>query len=175
MAITKKSQILQLHNEGYGSNDIIQKGFTKKYVTQVLKEVTNPTFPIAFTNKPKTDDLNQLISTVEYLQNKYDKLTININISIKVDGYNSVSTENKSPLLNPVTTFRDIGKDALKEKLITFPLKDLVKIAKTYTPDLSGKIYRKKDMALIIDYIVERATNLSKMGQVFRNVCKQEE
>lgn len=91
-----------------------------------------------------------------------------------MDGYNNVSTENKTPLLNPVTTFRDIGKDALKEKLITLPLEDLVKITKTYTPDFSGKIYKKEDVNLIIEYIIERASSLSKVGQVFRNVNNPE-
>jgi len=38
-----------------------------------------------------------------------------------------------------------------------------------------AKSIEKKDEALIIDYIIERATNLSKVGQVFRNVRNPEE
>jgi len=170
MVITKKSQILQLHNEGYDINDIIKKGFTKKYATQILKEVNTAKSPITPNNNPKVDDLKQLVTTVEYLQNKYDNLIVNINISIKFDGYNNTPNESKITLLNPVTTLRSIGKVALKEKLFLLPLSDLIKIAKTYTPDPSSIIYRKKDAALIIEYIVDRANNLSKVGQVFRNV-----
>lgn len=170
MKLTKKSQILQLHNEGYGIDDIIEKGFTKKYTSQVLKEVTTSNLTVTSIGKAKMDDVNQLISIVEYLQNKYDNLNLNINISIKFDGYNNISNECKPLLLNPVTTFRDIGKVALKEKLLTLPINDLIKIAKTYTPDLSGIIYRKKDVALIIDYILNRANSLSKVGQLFRNM-----
>lgn len=175
MKFTKKSQILQLHNEGYGIEDIIGKGFTKKYASQVLKEVTTSKRTVTSTHKTKMNDIKQLVSTVEYLQNKYDHLNLNINISIKFDGYNNISNESKTLLLNPVTTFRDIGKVALKEKLLTIPINDLIKIAKTYTPDLSGIIYRKKDVALIVDYIVQRATNLSTVGQVFRNVSNQKD
>ncbi|MBU3161625.1 hypothetical protein KPL37_18165 [Clostridium frigoris] len=173
MAITKKSQILQLHNEGYGIDDIIGKGFTKKYASQVLKEVTNSKPTVTSTHKTKMNYIKQLVSTVEYLQNKYDHLNLNINISIKFDGYNNISSESKILLLNPVTTFRDIGKVALKEKLLALPINDLIKIAKTYTPDLSGIIYRKRDVALIVDYIIERSTNLSKLGQVFRDTNNQ--
>jgi len=168
MIITKKAQILQLYNEGCKIDDIINKGFSKKYVSQVLKELVNSNPTTTFTSVPKIDALKELVSTVEHLQNKYDGLNISINISIKVDGYNEFPCENKSALLNPITTFRDIGTHALKEKLVPLSLKDLIKIAKTFTPDLSGKIYRKKDVSPIIDYIVERATTLSKVGQVFR-------
>lgn len=174
MIITKKAQILQLYNDGYKANDIINKGFTKKYVSQVLKEFVNSTPTTTFASVLRIDALKELVSTVEHLQNKYDGLNININISIKVDGYNKFPTENKSALLNPISTFRDIGTHALKEKLVPLSLKDLIKIAKTFTPDLSGKIYRRKDVTPIIDYIVERATNLSKVGQVFRNVVNSE-
>ncbi|MGH4052830.1 MAG: hypothetical protein ACREVX_16130 [Clostridium sp.] len=170
MIITKKAQILQLYNDGYKSDDIIKKGFTKKYVSQVLKDVTNTDPATTLANASTINSLKELVSTVEYLQNKYDGLNINISISIKVDSYNDIPIENKSELFNPVTTFRDIGTNALKEKLMPLSLKNLVKIAKTYTPDLSCKIYRKKDILLIVDYIVERATNLSRVGQVFRNV-----
>ena len=67
-----------------------------------------------------------------------------------------------------------MGRDRLKEKLMTLTLKDLVKITRTYTLDLSGRIYRKKDINLIIDYIIDRAISLSKVGQVFRNVSNPE-
>ena len=173
MVITKKDQILKLYDEGYKIDDIIKEGFTKKYINQVLKKLK-----ISISTKTDTDnssmaELKQLVSTVENLKRKYDGLNINIDITIKVDGYNNSSSEVKTPLLNPVTTFRDIGGDGLKDKLIAFSLKDLIKIARAYTPDLSCSIYRKKDVNIIIQYIIQRADSLSKLGQVFRNVTKK--
>ena len=173
MVITKKAQIMKLNNEGYKIDDIIKKGFTKKYINQVLKKLKISMATKTDTENSSMAELKQLVSTVEDLQKKYDGINININIEIKVDGHNNRSSEVKKPLLNPVTTFRDIGGEGLKEKLITFSLKDLIKIARAYTPDLSCSIYRKKDVNIIIQYIIQRADSLSKLGQVFRNVTKK--
>ena len=128
MAISKKDQILQLHNKGYGNDEIIKNGFTKKYVNQVLKGFANSDSNAVPTNTNSIDTLKQLISTVEDLQSKYNQLNINISISIKVDGVKNVSVKSDNPLLNPVTTYRDIGKDGLKDKLLLLSIKDLVKI-----------------------------------------------
>lgn len=177
MATTKKSEILKLYSEGYEIKSIIEKGFTKKYVMQVLKEITKSNSNSKSADNSNIAALKQLTSTIENLQSKYNQLNINIdiNISIKVNDYNDSSNENKTALLNPVTTFRSIGEDALKEKLITLPLEDLIKISKTYTPDFSGKIYKRQDAKLIIEYIIERASSLSKVGQVFRNISNSEQ
>jgi hypothetical protein len=80
---------------------------------------------------------------------------------------NSINTN--SCLLNPVTLYRDIGADELKKQLMFLELKDLLKIIRTYTPDLNGKIYREKNIVLVIDYIIDRASKLSRIGHVFRS------
>lgn len=171
MGFTKKDQIIQLYKEGFGVEDIIKKGFTKKYINQVLKAFKGPD---SVDPKTNIESIKELLSLIENLQDKSDKINVKVNISIKVDGFNTTSSDNESSLLNPVTIFRDIGKDSLKEQLALLPLEDLLKIVKTYTPDLNGKIYKQKNVNTIIDYIIERASSLSKVGQVFRSVSKSE-
>ncbi len=172
MRITKKDQIIELHKKGFGIEDIIKKGFTKKYINQVLKNLKDSDSVDSSNNKTTIGHIKELLSILEDLQNKSDKINININISIKVDTCSNTTSNNKAPLLNPVAIFRDIGKDGLKEQLMLLQLEDLLKIIKTYTPDLNGKIYKQKNLNIIIEYIVERASNLSKVGQVFRTVSK---
>lgn len=41
-------------------------------------------------------------------------------------------------------------------------------MVKTYILDLNEGIYKQKDVNVVINYIIERASKLSKMGQVFR-------
>lgn len=174
MKDTKKDKIIQLYKEGLAVENIINKGFTKKYVNQVLKDLKSSDFVTSSDNKFNINDIKQLTSIVEMLQSKSDKINININISIKVDSCNDSLKNSKTPLLNPVTVFRDIGGDGLKERLMLLQLKDLLKIVKTYTPDINGKIYKEKNLNVVVDYIVERASKLSKIGQVFRTVSKSE-
>lgn len=174
MKVTKKDQIIQLYKEGIEIEGIIKKGFTKKYVNQVLKDLKFSDFVAPSNNKFNVSDVKQLASVLEMLQSKSDKIKININISIKVDSCSDASSNPKTPLLNPVTVFRDVGEDRLKEQLMLLQLEDLIKIAKAYTPDLNGKIYKQKNVNVLIDYIIERASKLSKVGQVFRTVSKSE-
>ncbi|MBI6874886.1 hypothetical protein [Clostridium aciditolerans] len=174
MKVTKKDQIIQLYKEGIGIEGIIQKGFTKKYVNQVLKDLKSSDFVTPSNNKFNINDIKQLTSVLEMLQNKSDRINMHINISIKIDSCSDASNDTKIPLLNPVTAFRDVGEDRLKEELMLLQLEDLIKITKAYTPDLNGKIYKQKNVNVIIDYIIERASKLSKVGQVFRTVSKSE-
>lgn len=170
MKVTKKDQIIQLYKEGLGIDDIIKKGFTKKYVNQVLKDLKTTDSVSLHSNNFTISDVKELASILEMLQNKSDKINININIEIKVDSHNATSNNTNTPLLNPVTVFRDIGMDGLKGQLMLLQLEDLIKIVKAYTPDLDGKMYKNKNKDVVIDYIIERASKLSKLGQVFRDV-----
>lgn len=175
MRNTKKNQILQLHKAGYGPEEIINKGFSKKYVTQVLKSIDETSLvAIPTSNKTRINDIKQIISILENLDNASNKMDIKINISIKIDSTNTVSEDINVPLLNPIATIRIIGEAGLKEKLKLLQLDDLLKIIKKYTPDISGKINKKKDLSVLISYIVERSSNLSKLGQVFRNENQSE-
>lgn len=174
MKVTKKDQIIKLYKKGLEIEDIVKKGFTRKYINQVLKDFKASDSIIEADNKFNINDVKQLASVLEMLENKSDKINVEINISIKIDSTSAASNNTNAPLLNPVNVFRDIGEDGLKEQLMSLQLKDLIKIAKTYTPDLNGRIYKQKNTKVVIDYIVERASNLSKVGQVFRTSSKSE-
>ncbi|AGY77726.1 hypothetical protein [Clostridium autoethanogenum] len=174
MKITKKYQIIKFYKDGLDIDNIIGKGFNKKYVKQVLRDFKASNFDSSSNNKANVDDIKQLAAILEDLQNKCDKLNININISISVNSCNPNSINTNMPLLNPVTAFRDIGAARLKEQLNLFKLDELIKMIKVYTPDLNGIIYKQKDINVVIEYIVERSSKLSKMGQVFRTASAHE-
>ncbi|WP_206154880.1 hypothetical protein [Clostridium muellerianum] len=177
MKITKKDQIIQLYKKGLEIESIVKKGFNRKYVNQVLKNIKAqiPTSPHnKEVNINSANDLKQLASILEDLQSKCDNVIVNIDISIKVESCTSSSNDIKIPLLNPITVFRDIGQDRLKEQLKLFKLEDLMKIIKTYIPDLNGKIYKQKNINSVIDYIIESVSKLSKVSQVFKTETKLE-
>ncbi|NMM61199.1 hypothetical protein HBE96_00475 [Clostridium sp. P21] len=51
--------------------------------------------------------------------------------------------------------------------LNSFNLEQLKDIARQYTPDARGYVYKWNDKNKIIDYIVERSMSLSEKGSVF--------
>lgn len=179
MSITKKDQILQLHKDGYKIEDIVNRGFSKKYVAQVLRNATTPASPTTTNNKTSINEIQQMISLLECLKSKSSELDMEINISIKINNKNTktknttskkINSHDQTPLLNPVTAIREIGDIGLREKLLLLDAKDLISIIKAYVPDINRKIYKEKNINLIIDYIIERSSSLSKVGQVFRDM-----
>ncbi len=174
MKTTKKNQIINFYKDGLYIDNIIEKGFNKKYVKQVIRDFKASNFDSPPNRKTNVDDIKQLAEILEDLQNKCDKLNINVNISISVNSCNPDSISNNIPLLNPVTAFRDMGEAKLRKQLKLFKLEQIINMIKVYTPDLNGRIYRQKDINVVIEYIVEIASKLSKMGQVFRNTSTDE-
>lgn len=174
MKITKKNQIIKFYKDGIDIDNIIEKGFNKKYVKQVIRNFKASNFDSSSNKNTNIDDIKQLAKILEDLQSKCDKLNINVNISIGVNSCNPDSISNNIPLLNPVIAFRDMGETNLRKQLKLFKLEQLINMVKVYTPDLNGRIYRQKDINVVIEYIVERASKLSKMGQVFRNTITPE-
>ena len=69
--------------------------------------------------------------------------------------------------LNPIEIYRDKGKDGLKNILYNYDIVILKEIARRYTPDARGYVYKWMNNEKIINYIVERAENLSDKGSVF--------
>lgn len=174
MKITKKNQIIKFYKDGIDIDNIIEKGFNKKYVKQVIRDFKASDFYSSPIKKTNVNNIKQLAKMLEDLQNKCDKLNINVTISISVNSCNPDSISNNIPLLNPVTAFRDMGAAKLRGQLKLFKLEQLINIVKVYTPDLNGRIYRQKDINVVIEYIVERASKLSTMGQVFRTASTHE-
>ncbi|GKU24488.1 hypothetical protein [Clostridium folliculivorans] len=249
MKISKKTEIIKLYEEGLSIEDISSKGFTKKYVKQVLKnskllsEAISSALPTEFlepvtTEEPKIEiaeppvveevpteieappeesnnssSLKEVITLLQSLEEASAQVDISLNISVKIDIDNTIKTgesahrdcitnaseydkntasetvkncscptepdtvcnplSEENSLLNPVAALRALGEGGLKDKLSSLNPKDLINIIRTYTPDLTGKVYRKRNKNAIIEYIVEKSSSLSKLGQVFREVDKE--
>lgn len=239
MKISKKDEIIKLYEEGLSIEDIASKGFTKKYVNQVLKKakllnkavsaaLPTETLEPIITEEPKIEtnephvleetptevetsqeevknssSLREVITLLESLEKASAKVDISLNISVKIDIDNTIETGtsnnthcnnpskaesncNCSPetatvnnclceedsLLNPVDALSALGEGGLKDKLASLNPKELINIIKTYTPDLTGKVYRKRNKNAIIEYILEKSSSLSKLGQVFKETDK---
>lgn len=68
---------------------------------------------------------------------------------------------------NPVTFYRKSSKKELEGKLYTFDINILKNLARKYTPDPRGYLYRWKDKGKIIDYIIDRIVIIAEAGDVF--------
>ena len=62
---------------------------------------------------------------------------------------------------------QDKGKEQLSSILHKYDITVLKEIARRYTPDSRGYVYKWTDADKVINYIVERAENLSTKGSVF--------
>lgn len=212
---TKKNQIIRLIESGESLENIINRGFNKKYVGEVARNIKNTekiekhseneknillkikndvneiktmlaspeTFyskkdKAEYGSKDKTVQLNEVLKILEFIKEN-DKLlkSINLNISISIseeniDKRNQKGSLNKDPKtisikINPIDTYRSEGEETLREILNKFEVEDLREIAKQYTPDVRGYVYKWNDKGDVIDYIVDRSGSLSKKGNVF--------
>jgi hypothetical protein len=71
---------------------------------------------------------------------------------------------------NPVVMFRKLGENELKKQLEIMDIKELRKMVRTWVPDMNGTMYRTKKKERVINYILERSHNLSRLGQCFRTL-----
>lgn len=80
---------------------------------------------------------------------------------------NMINIEN---LINPVVYYREHNEQGLRSKLNEYSLEELIKITKTYTPDLNRTMYRCKNKEKVIEYIITRSSKLSVLGGVFKTL-----
>lgn len=78
--------------------------------------------------------------------------------------------------VNPIVEVREHGVDTLREKLTALELKEILFIIKDHGYDPFKQLTKcqKKDKKYLVNFLVERALNLSKLGQVFRT-CESKE
>ncbi|MEY8001918.1 hypothetical protein AB8U03_17340 [Clostridium sp. Mt-5] len=210
---TKKEQILNLVAEGKTLVDILQLGFNKKYVKEVIRETNKKNGKNLGIDKSKNDvitqmqneikdikellkehssvnkkessgddkfllkkqQLNQALKILNFLKNNEQvlnciQLDINITITNIQKNQKSVNVKLKGTnnfKINPIEIYRNNGEVTLRELLNSFNLEQLKYIARQYTPDARGYVYKWSDSNKIIDYIVERSTYLSEKGSVF--------
>jgi hypothetical protein len=210
---TKKEEILSLLAEGKTLDDILQLGFNKKYVKEVIRETNKKEAKNLDIKKPKDDDivqmqkdikeikkllgeqgslnkkeflgddkiilkkqqLNQALKILNFVKDNeqflnYIKLDINISITDIEKNQKTETPKTKDTngvKINPIEIYRNSGEIALRELLNSFDIDQLKDIARQYTPDARGYVYKWNDNNKIIDYIVERSISLSEKGSVF--------
>lgn len=219
---TKKEEILKLVEEGKTIQDLVQMGYNKKYIKEVLRSLNNKgdnqnkardieenidiedanliamqkdineikkflrvqdnmnlqSFPINSKIETKKKQLEETIKILNFINNNEQLLNyicLNINISISDNSENArmekVITQrlkdNVDIKVNPVEIFRQKGEHELKNILSKIDINGLKDIARQYTPDARGYVYKWNDTVKIIDYIIERAGSLSEKGSVF--------
>lgn len=128
-----------------------------------------------YSNKEKNNRqaLLDLIKVLELLKDNNQLLSsINIEVKICVDESKLESKMNQErsnaiDILNPIEIYRDKGEEILRDILHDYDIAALKEIARRYTPDSRGYVYKWMDIERIINYIIERTESLSKKGSVF--------
>lgn len=206
---TKKEEILNLIADGKTLDDILQLGFNKKYVKEVIREnnkkdednnskdndivqmqndikeikkllreqgnINKKEFLSEDKISIKKQQLNQALKILNFVKENeqfLDYIQLDINISITDIEKNKKtetieSKDNNGVKINPIEIYRSGGEISLRELLNSFDIEQLKDIARQYTPDSRGYVYKWNDCNKIIDYIIERSISLSEKGSVF--------
>lgn len=199
---SKKDEILKMLEIGISLEEILEKGYNKKYTKEVIrkykknlnknknnqesevkqedivKEIKEIRLIIEELQKSKVvinskvpdayDKLRQIKDLIECILNQKTYID-DINIEFKIFiGNKEVGTKDLEVYkINPIELYRKAGENTLRSVLDTIPIDGLKEIAKQYTPDARGYVYKWTDSKKIIDYMVERAIALSQKGNVF--------
>lgn len=114
-----------------------------------------------------------LMKVLKFLENN-EQLLNNINLEVKIcigdnKQVNRISGNEFYDIdeLNPIEIYRDKGEEKLSNILHKCDIAVLKEIARRYTPDSRGYVYKWMDIDKIINFIIERAEKLSKKGSVF--------
>ncbi len=218
---TKKDDILLMLSEGKTVDDIVNSGFNRKYVNEVIRnskdsssniEVHEQTAGVCTNKKDEDilclqkdiDDIKKILSCdlqklntdnkIESKKIQFEEaikmlqfilnnelllqyISLNINIAVTDSGVREMLTKSEKAMdqrlmdnsekINPINLYREKGEVALKDILQKCSITVLKNIARQYTPDTRGYVYKWTDISKIIDYIVERASSLSEKGSVF--------
>lgn len=78
--------------------------------------------------------------------------------------------------VNPIIEVRDNGIEVLQQKLEALKLEEILFIIKDHSYDPFKMLTKsqRKNKKYLIKFLIERALNLSKLGQVFRSVQSDE-
>lgn len=121
-------------------------------------------------NRQTVVDLMKILKFLENNEQLLNCIKLEVNICIGDIKQSSKISENEFyniDVLNPIEIYRDKGKEQLSNILHNCDITILKEIARRYTPDSRGYVYKWMDTEKIINYIVERAENLSTKGSVF--------
>ena len=186
---TKKDEIIQFLLKGKSIDEIIELGNNKKYVKEVLREynkrqsvkideIVDGINNIKLVNKNNENNdielkkrhllgivnlLNSFINNEEYLE----YLKIDIKISLDGQKGSNVLNSKKINTINPIDIYRREGREKLNIILESMDIVLLKEIARQYTPDLRGYVYKWNDKNKVVNYILQRTATLSDKGSVF--------
>lgn len=121
-------------------------------------------------NRQTVLDLLKLLKFLEDNEQLLNNIKLEVKICIGEEKQPSKISENELyniDELNPIEIYRDKGKEQLSNILHKYDITVLKEIARRYTPDSRGYVYKWTDAEKVINYIVERAENLSTKGSVF--------
>ena len=135
-------------------------------------EHVQDSYSIKSPNSQETlSDLLKILEMIKSNQQLLDKVNFEVKICIgdfEEDKSRATVTRNDIvDKINPIEIYREKGGVELKAILHTYDITTLKEIAKRYTPDSRGYVYKWMDVEKIISYIVERSDSLSKKGSVF--------
>ena len=114
-----------------------------------------------------------LMRVLQFLENNKQLLnSINLEVKICIGDSKQTSRGSGNEIydidgLNPIEIYRDKGEEKLSNILHQYDIAVLKEIARRYTPDSRGYVYKWMDIDKIINFIIERAEKLSKKGSVF--------
>jgi hypothetical protein len=127
--------------------------------------------------KRQIEEIMKILNFISHNEQLLPYMKLNINISITDMGILDNDTVSEKTIqrkpkdnlekINPIDIYREKGEGALRDILKTYDISALKDTARQYTPDTRGYVYKWSDISKIIDYIVERASNLSEKGSVF--------
>lgn len=176
----------QMQDKNISLNGIESKSVECDNITQIQKDVREikeiliskqwenirDSYSIKSQNSQEMlSDLLKILEIIKSNQQLLDKVNLEVKICIGdfEEGKNGITSTGNDIIdkINPIEICREKGEMVLKSILKTYDITTLKEIAKRYTPDSRGYVYKWTDTEKIISYIVERSDSLSKKGSVF--------
>lgn len=176
----------QMQDKNTSVNEIKSKPVECDNITQIQKDVRDikdllisrqwdhvqDSYSIKSQSSQETlSDLLKILEMMKSNQQLLDKVNLEVKICIgDFEEEKSRITATRNGIIdkiNPIEICREKGGTELKTILQTYDITTLKEIAKRYTPDSRGYVYKWTDPERIISYIVERSDSLSKKGSVF--------
>jgi hypothetical protein len=185
MKISKKDDILKLYEEGFNVEEIVEKGFSKKYVKQVLKNIplvepvpkenlalypeselkSDNVIPCS-TENINHDSISKLKEIVQLLENlDTTSISIDINISINKNVQKAENTETIIPDSSDADDLKDsINKCecTLKEESSINPIAELKSLDKEALEKKLTALKQKDLVELIKSYITDVSDSIYK-------------
>lgn len=169
--MSKKSQILELFKEGKTVDEIVALGFEKKYIKKIIRanekennlaqreeihEEISEDLGFEFDDSKDTIECEVLNTSREELKEVMNFLNRNTD-KIKEINLNVILGESEEKdIYNPIKEIECVGKEKVREYLLTLTVEELREIIKEYIVDIEKSTNRLRVKNKIVDCILER-------------------